>query len=98
MSSSRQPWFVALWLLSPILALLALLGCLSVLPKGADASGNVLVFIGLLAPFAGGIPVLRWRGQTKGFKAFVFLIYYLVCAAAMIIAGWAAIGILGLAR
>ena len=98
MSSSRQPWFVALWLLSPVLVLLALLGFLSVLPKGAEASGNVIVLIGMLTPFAGGIPILRWRDQAKVFKAFVFLIYYLICAAAMFIAGWAAIGILGLAR
>jgi hypothetical protein len=98
MFPSPQPWFVALWLLSPVLALVALLGFLSVLPKGADASGNVLVLVGMLTPFAGGIPILRWKGQAKGFKAFVFLIYYLVCAAAMFIAGWAAIGILGLAK
>jgi len=98
MSPSRQPWFVALWLLSPVLALVALLAFLSVLPKGAAASGSLVVLIGLLTPFAGGIPILRWRGQAKGFKALVFLIYYLVCAAAMFIAGWAAIGILGLAR
>ena len=85
-------------MLSPVLALVALLGFLSIVPKGAGASGNVVVLIGMLTPFAGGIPILRWRGQAKVFKALVFVVYYLVCAVVMFIAGWAALGIFGLAR
>jgi hypothetical protein len=98
MFSSRQPWFTTLWLLSPIFVLVALLGLLSVIPKGAESSGNSIVFIGVLSPIAGGVPILRWEGQAKVFKALVFVAYYIACAAAMFIAGWAALGIFRLAR
>ena len=98
MFSSRQPWFTALWLLSPIFVLVALLGLLSIIPKGAESSGNTIVLIGMLTPIAGGVPIVRWEGQAKVFKALVFVAYYIACAAAMFIAGWVALGIFALAK
>ena len=56
------------------------------------------MLVGMLIPIAGGIPILRWKGQAKVFKVLVFVAYYITCAAAMFIAGWAALGIFGLAK
>ena len=97
MSSIRRIFVGALYLSFPVWALLLLLALLSVLPGGAQTPGELTIFLGALAPFVGAIPVFR-ANEGPGVKALLFAAYYGACAVAMFVVGWAALGVLGLAR
>ena len=94
---SRRFLITALWLLSPALALVASLGFLSILPNGSQPSGKVIIYIGLFAPFVGAIPIFRMQSQEL-VKIVLFVSYYMICAGAMVIGGWEALGVLGLTK
>lgn len=87
----------ALWLTFPLWALVLVLALTGLSIDGAQVPGEPVVVFGLLTPFVGAVPIFRLSTGAL-FKALIFGLYYLVCAIAMFIVGWAALGIFGIAR
>lgn len=90
--SVRQLALAAVWLTSPVWALVLFLGRASLSRAARSMPGEPLIVLGLLAPFAGAVPIFRMSAEPWS-KTLIFGVYYLLCAVAMFIAGWAAIGV-----
>jgi hypothetical protein len=86
----------ALWLTFPLWALVSVLALIGLSSNGAQVPGEPVVLFGLLTPFVGAVPIFRLSTGAL-FKALIFSLYYLVCVIAMVIIGWAALGIFGIA-
>ena len=87
----RQLALAAVWLTSPAWALALFLGLASLSRAARAMPGEPLIVLGLLAPFAGAGPIFR-TSAGPGSKTPIFCVHHLLCAAAMFITGWAAIG------
>ena len=79
------------------MALVVVLALIGLSRSGAQVPGEPLIVFGFLIPFVGAVPIFRLPTSPL-FKALIFSLYYLVCAIAMFVVGWAALGIFGIAR
>ena len=85
----------ALWLTFPAWSIVLLLALLSLFRNGAQVPGEPLIFFGVLAPLAGALPIFRMPNKGLVGKAVLFIAYYMVCAVAMFVVGWASLGLFG---
>jgi hypothetical protein len=98
MSSVRKAIVGFFYLSSPVWGLVLLLYLLSLLPDASRTPGEPIVFIGMLAPFIGAVPIYRMSGQSLVFRTVTFLFYYAACAVVMFVVGWASLGAFGIAK
>jgi len=98
MSLSPRQLLYALCLSFPIWGLVLAFGLLSLSFTGSQTPGEPIVFSGVLAPVIGAIPIFRMSNQTLVKRAAIFIGYYVACAIAMFVVGWAALGVFGLAK
>jgi hypothetical protein len=80
----------------PVWGLVALLWLLSLLPRGANTPGELIIFLGAVAPFVGVGPIFRMSGTGVFLKLLLFVGYYVGCTVVMFVVGWACLGIFGL--
>ena len=82
----------------PIWGLVVLIWLYSLVPGGANSSGNGLIGLGSLLVFVGGIPIFSSASLGVASKTFLFLMYFIICAVVMFVVGWAALGFFGLIK
>lgn len=89
---------VALWMTFPVWSLIVGLALLSQFDVASELPGEVLIGCGAIAPVLGAAPIFRNPRYGPAEKAVAFSAYYLACAAAMFVLGWAALGLFGIAK
>lgn len=98
-SDDGMTWYAALLYLSlPVWGLFAGLAMLSLLPRGRETDGGIVVFLGALAPCVGATPIFRRKASGTLEKLIIFVVYYVACAFTMFVVGWVSLGIFGLVK
>ncbi|WP_157604134.1 hypothetical protein [Rhizobacter sp. Root1221] len=98
MSRRLQTPLNALCLSFPVWALVLALGFISLFPSSSQLPGELIVAPGAIAPFVGGLPIIRMRAATVALRVVLFVLYYGCCAIVMFVVGWGALGVLGIAK
>jgi hypothetical protein len=92
---------VLLFLALPIWGLVLVLWLLSLIRSVGQMPGDGLIFLGVVLILAGAVPIFSAPGAgVSGLvgKAFLFALYFAVCAVAMFVVGWGALGLFGVAK
>ena len=98
-SDDGMTWYATLLYLSfPVWGLIAGFALLSLLPRGGETHGGIVVFLGVLAPCVGATPIFRRQASGTFEKLVIFAVYYVACAFAMFGVDWASLGIFGFVK